>query len=120
VTVFDRLTRPLARADRPVNALNDGTVRLTPWVWWPASAPRRGRPWSAGQHLACVGWGLAAFVVGEVVYARLPADLRSTGTRLRNERLASGVAGVAAWVVAAGAWDRRAARLRRRRPSLRR
>ena len=27
VPVFDRLTRPLARLDRPVNALNDGTVR---------------------------------------------------------------------------------------------
>ena len=55
VPVFDRLTRPLARLDRPVNALNDGTVRLTPWVWWPASAPRPDRPWSAGQHVAYLG-----------------------------------------------------------------
>jgi hypothetical protein len=117
VTVFDRLTRPLARIDRPVNALNDGTVRLTPWVWWPASAPRRGRPWSAEQHAAYLGWSLAAFAVADVVAAHLPEDLRSTGVRLRRERVVTGVASVAAWVVAAGAWDRRAAR--RHRLSLR-
>jgi len=120
VTVFDRLTRPLERIDRPVNAFNDGTVRVTPWVWWPASPPRRDRPWRAGQHGAYLGWSVAAFVVGEVVAARLPEDLRSTGTRLRMERLATGVAGLAMWLLAAGAWDRRAARLRRRPPGLRR
>jgi hypothetical protein len=106
--------------DRPVNALNDGTVRLVPWLWWPAFPPRRDRPWSAGQHIAYVGWSLASFVLGEVVAARLPAELRSTGARLRNERLITGVAGLAAWVVAAGAWDRRAGGSRRRRPLLRR
>lgn len=120
MTVFDRLTRPLAPIDRVVNALNDGTIRLMPLVWWPASAPRRDHPWRAGQHVAYVGWSVAGSLVGEVVAARLPEDLRPTGTRLRNERLASGVAGLAVWVVAAGAWDRRAAGLRRRRSRLRR
>jgi hypothetical protein len=120
VTVFDRLTRPLAPIDRPVNAVNDGTVRRMRWVWWPASAPRRDRPWSTGQHVAYVAWSLGAFVVGEVVAARLPAHLRSTGTRLRNERLGGALAGLVGWVVAVGAWDRRAARLQRRRPWVRR
>lgn len=83
MTVFDRLTRPLAPIDRPVNAVNDGTVRMMPWVWWPASAPRPDRSWGAGQHVEYVGCSPVAFVVGEVV--------------------------------AVGAWDRRAARLRRRR-----
>jgi hypothetical protein len=119
VTIFDRLTRPLAPVDRPINALNDGTARVTPWVWWPASAPRRNRPWSTGQHVAYAGWALAGLVVGEIVAARLPAGLRSTGAQLRNDRIRAGLAGLVGWVIVAGAWDRRATRLRRRRPWLR-
>jgi hypothetical protein len=119
VTVFDRVTRPLSRLDRPVNALDDGAVRRMPWAWWPASAPKRARPWDAGQHGAYVAWSVAGLLVGEVLAALLPEDQRSTGRRLRNERLGSGLAALALWVLAAGAWDRRAAKLRARRPWLR-
>lgn len=120
MTVFARLTLPLAPIDSAVNSLNDCTVRLTPWVWWPASAPKRNRSWSLEQHVAYAGWSLVGSVVGEVVAWRLPDELQSTGTRLRNERLGGGLAAVVVWVVAAGAWDRRAEQLRRGRPWRRR
>jgi hypothetical protein len=44
----------------------------------------------------------------------MPEEHRSTGRRLRNERIVAGVASVVFWFAASGAWDRRAERLRRR------
>jgi hypothetical protein len=114
VTLFARATRPLERVDGAVNRLNDLTVRLTPWVWWPAARPTRDRPLHAGQHAAYLGWSAFGFVAGELLARRLPEDQRPTGRRLRRERAATALLSVALWIVAAGAWDRRAARLRRR------
>jgi hypothetical protein len=111
---FARATRPLQRLDGPVNRLSDFTVRVTPWMWWPASPPRRDRPYEAGQHAAYLAWSAIGFVAGEVLAQRLPEDQRSTGRRLRNERIVTGLLTGVLWLVIVGAWDRRAERLRRR------
>jgi hypothetical protein len=114
MSVFARATQPLQTLDGAVNHLTDFTVREIPWVWWPASPPRRDRPFEAGQHAAYLVWSAASFLAGEVLAQRMPEELRSTGRRLRNERIATGMIAAAGWLVAAGAWDRRAERLRRR------
>jgi hypothetical protein len=102
------------RLDGPVNRLSDLSVRAAPWMWWPASPPRRDRPYGAGQHAAYLAWSAIGFAAGEVLVQRLPEDQRSTGRRLRDERIVSGLLAAVLWLVAAGAWDRRAERLRRR------
>jgi hypothetical protein len=114
MSVFAGATQPLQRLDGAVNRLNDLSVRATPWMWWPASPPHRDRPFEASQHAVYLVWSAVGFLVGEVLAHRMPEELRSTGRRLRNERIATGVITAAVWLVAAGAWDRRAERLRRR------
>ena len=114
MSVFARVTQPLQELDGAVNRLNDLTVRAAPWMWWPASPPRRDRPFEASQHAAYLAWSAVGYLAGDVLAQRMPEQLRSTGRRLRNERIATGVLSAGAWLVAAGAWDRRAERLRRR------
>lgn len=114
MSVFAGATRPLQKLDRAVNGLNDFTVRATPWMWWPAPPPRRDRPFEAGQHAAYLAWSAVGFLAGDVLAQRMPEKLRSTGRTLRNERIATAMMTAALWLVAAGAWDRRAERLRRR------
>jgi len=114
MSVFARATEPLAGLDGPVNRFADLTLRVAPWMWWPASPPRRDRPYDAGQHAVYLTWSAVGFLGGEVLVQRLPEEQRSTGTGLRNERILTVVLTVVLWLVAAGAWDRRAERLRRR------
>ena len=114
MSLFARVTRPLHELDEPVNRLTDVAIRVTPWMWWPALPPRRGRPFDAGQHAVCLAWSAVGFVVGDVLAQRLPAEQRSTGERLRNERILTGALTAVLWLVTAGAWDRRAERLRLR------
>jgi hypothetical protein len=114
MSVFAGATQPLQKLDGAVNRLNDLSVRATPWMWWPASPPRRERRLEADQHASYLAWSAVGLLVGEVLAQRMPEELRSTGRRLRNERIATGVMTGAVWLVAAGAWDRRAERLRRR------
>jgi hypothetical protein len=114
MSVFAGVTQPLQRLDGAVNRLNDLSVRATPWMWWPASPPLADRPFEAGQHAAYLAWSAVAFLGGELLAHRMPQELRSTGRRLRNERIATGIMAVAVWLVATGAWDRRAERFRRR------
>jgi hypothetical protein len=114
MSVFARATQPLQILDGSVNRLNDLTVRATPSMWWPATPPRRDRPFQAVHHAAYLVWSAVGFLAGDVLAQRMPEELRSTGRRLRNERIATGLMAAAVWLVAAGAWDRRAERLRRR------
>jgi hypothetical protein len=114
MSYFARVTRPLARLDGPVNWCSDLAVRTTPWMWWPASPPRRDRPLNTTQHAAYLAWSVGGYLAGDAIATRLPEDMRSSGRQLRIERVVTGVASVALWLVFAGAWDRRAARLRRR------
>lgn len=114
MSVFAGATQPLQKLDGAVNRLNDLTIRVTPWMWWPASPPRRDRALEAGQHAAYLGWSVVGLLVGDVLAQRMPEDLRSTGRQLRNERIATVMMTAAMWLVAAGAWDRRAERLRLR------
>jgi hypothetical protein len=115
MSLFARATQPLHRLDGPVNGATDLTIRLTPaWMWWPASPPRRDRPHDAGQHAVYLGWSAVGLLAGDVLATHLPEEHRSTGARLRTERIVSVVLTVVLWVVLAGAWDRRAERLRRR------
>jgi hypothetical protein len=109
-----RVTWPLHGLDGPVNRATDLTVRVTPWMWWPASPPRRDRPLDGGQHAVYLAWATVGFLAGDLVAQRLPPELRSTGGQLRNERIVTGLLTAALWLVTAGAWDRRAERLRRR------
>lgn len=115
MTLFARATQPLQRLDGPINRFHDLTVRITPGMWWPASRPRRDRPYDAGQHAVVLVWSAAGFLAGDLLAQRWPKDDPSTGRRLRNERIATAVASAVSWVVFVGAWDRRAAHLRRRR-----
>jgi hypothetical protein len=112
MSFFARVTEPLAPIDGPVNRLNDLTVRVTPWVWWPASPPRRDRRLGAGQHASYLAWSVAGYLAGDVLAKLLPEEHRSIGARLRNERIVTGLATVVVWLLAVGAWDRRAERLR--------
>jgi hypothetical protein len=111
MTIFARSTEALSRLDTPLNAMTDVTVRRMPWMWWPATPPRQDRPYSVAQHAATLAWSAATFVVGELA---TPRQLRSSGRRLQLERAGSLLLSIVAWVLAAGAWDRRAERLRRR------
>lgn len=115
MTLFARATQPLQRLDGPINRFHEMEVRDTPWMWWPASPPRRDRPYDAGQHAVVLVWSAVGFLAGDLLAQRVPEGRRSSGRRLRNERIATAVASAVVWVVAVGAWDRRAARLRRRR-----
>ena len=74
-------------------------------MWWPASPPRRDRPFGAGQHAVYLAWSAVGYLAGDVLARRKPEEMRSTGRRLCNERIATGVLAVGAWLVAAGAWD---------------
>jgi hypothetical protein len=85
-----------------------------PWIWWPGSQPRRDRPYRPEHHAAYLAWSAASFAFAEALSRRLPEEMRSTGARLRSERAISAVTSVVLWIVCAGAWDRRAERLRRR------
>jgi hypothetical protein len=114
MSVFAGVTRPLQRLDGAVNGLSDLFVRAAPWMWWPASPPRPDRPFEAGQHAAYLMWSAVGFLVGEVLAHRMPQELRSTGRRLRNERIATVIMPAAVWFLVAGAWDRRAERFRRK------
>jgi hypothetical protein len=114
MSVFARATRALEALDGPVNRFSDLTVRATPWMWWPASPPRPDREYDAGQHATVLAWSAVGYLAGDVLAQRLPEEHRSTGSRLRNERIVTGVMSAALWLVVVGAWDRRAGRLRRR------
>lgn len=114
MSFFARATTPLHGLDDPVNRLGDLTVRVAPWMWWPASPPRRDRPYDTGQHAVYLAWSAAGLIAADVLAQRLPEEHRSTGARLRNERIVSGLLTAALWLATAGAWDRRAERLRRR------
>jgi hypothetical protein len=114
MSVFARATQPLQGLDETVNRLSDLTVRVTPWMWWPASPPRRDRPYDAGQHATYLAWSAAGFLAGDVLAKRVPEEHRSTGRRLRTERMLTALMTAVLWLVTVGAWDRRAERLRRR------
>lgn len=114
MTFAARATAPLAALDRPINALSDAEARLFPWTWWPVGPPPRHRPYGSAEHAVGLGWLVASFALSEVVVATLPEHLRSRGAALQVERAAAVAGGVATWVMIAGAWDRRAQRLRRR------
>jgi len=114
MSLFARVTRPLARLDGPVNRLSDVGVRVAPWTWWPASPPQRDRPYDAGQHAVLLAWAVAGYLLGDVLAQRMPEEMRSTRRRLRGERIVTGLIAAMIWLVAVGAWDRRAERLRRR------
>jgi hypothetical protein len=114
MTPSARVTAPLARFDSAWNRLGDATIRWVPWTWWPLDPPRADRPYGPGEHAVIGAWLAVSFTLSEVVVARQPEELRSTGTRLAIERALTIALSVAAWLAAAGAWDRRAERLRRR------
>lgn len=114
MSFFARATAPLQAVDGPLNRLSDLTVGMTPWMWWPASPPRRDRPYDAAQHAVLVTWSVVGYVAGDVLSQKLPEEQRSTGRRLQAERIGAAVASVALWLLMVGAWDRRAAHLRRR------
>ena len=111
MTSLARLTQPFSRLDGPINALTDATVRRMPWTWWPVGPPRADRPMTARHHAVSLGWSAVVFVAGEVA---VPTSLQSSGRRLRAERAATVLLSLALWALGAGAWDRRAERLRRR------
>jgi hypothetical protein len=90
-------------------------MRVAPWAWWPASPPRRDRAYDAGQHAVLLAWSAAGYLVGDVLAQRMPEESRSTGRRLSIERTVTGLITAMMWLLIAGAWDRRAERLRRRR-----
>jgi hypothetical protein len=114
MSLFARVTGPLAKLDGPVNRLSDLGIRVAPWAWWPASPPRHDRPYDAGQHAVLLAWSAAGYLVGDVLVQSVPEESRSTGRRLRIERIVTGLIAAMIWLVAVGAWDRRAERLRRR------
>ena len=114
MSFFARVTQPLEPLDRAVNWANDLTVRATPWMWWPASPPRRDRSYDTAQHATYLAWTALGYVAGDILAQRMPEEHRSTGARLRNERILTGLTTGVAWLVAVGAWDRRAEQLRRR------
>jgi hypothetical protein len=114
MSFFARATRPLEMLDGPVNRLSDVAVRVAPWAWWPASPPRSDRPYDRGQHAAYLAWMVAGHLAGDVLAQHMPEEHRSTGRRLRAERIVTALVSAAIWLVCAGAWDRRAERLRRR------
>lgn len=114
MTFLARVTEPLSRFDAPLNALNDISARLVPWGWWPVAPPRPDRPYGAPEHAVYLGWSVVGFGIGEIANARQPEDRRSTGALLLFERALTIVLSVLWWAAFAGAWDRRAARLRRR------
>ncbi len=109
-----RVTRPLARFDAPVNALNDLAARRYRWMWWPIQPPRPDRPYGPREHAVYFGWSVVGFGIGEAAAASRPEEERSTGALLLFERALTILVGILVWAAAAGAWNRRAARLRRR------
>ena len=114
MTLPARASAPLARYDAAWNRLNDATIRWVPWTWWPLEPPRADRPYGREEHAVIGAWLLVSFTLTEVVVARQPEEMRSTGTKLAIERALTLALSVAVWLAAAGAWDRRAERLRRR------
>jgi hypothetical protein len=114
MSFFARTTQPLSGLDGVINGCSDFFVRATPWMWWPAPPPRRDRPLGAGQHAVYLAWSAVGYVGGDVLAQRMPEEQRSTGRRLRTERVVTALLTTGVWVVTVGAWDRRAERLRRR------
>lgn len=112
MTLAARLTAPLARLDRPVNAVNDIGVRSAPWLWWPARAPRRTEEHRPVHHVIVVAWALGVQLLDERLQ---PAAQPPRGARRQVRRAVSVGLTVAASEALIGAWDRRAATLRRRR-----
>ena len=109
-----RVSSPLARFDPVLNGINDATIRWLPFMWWPIGPPRADRPYGRGEHAHTAAWTVGTFVLTEIAVARQPEEMRRTGTALAVERVLSIVLTLAGWVAVAGAWDRRAERLRRR------
>jgi hypothetical protein len=114
MTLLARVTEPLSRFDASLNAVNDASARLVPLGWWPIGPPRPEDPYGAREHAVYLGWSVVGFGIGESLNATRPADQRSTGALLLGERALTLVLGVLWWAAFAGAWDRRAERLRRR------
>ncbi len=114
MTLPARATAPLARFDGALNGFSDAEIRWLPWTWWPLDPPRADRPFGREEHAVSAAWLAAGFALSEVVAARVPDEMRSTGTALTVERVLTAVLSVATWLAVAGAWDRRAERLRRR------
>jgi hypothetical protein len=114
MTLPARATAALSRFDGPLNALADSSPRLVPWAWWPIDPPRRDRPYGPREHAVYLGWSVAGFAVGEAAVALIPEEDRPRGTRLGVERAVTLAGAGALWLATAGAWDRRAAALRRR------
>ena len=61
-----------------------------------------------------LAWSVAGYFLGDVLAQRMPEEVSSTRWRLRIERIVTGLNAAMIWLVAVGAWDRRAERLRRR------
>ena len=61
-----------------------------------------------------LAWSVAGYLLGDVLAQRMPEEVRSTRRRLRIERIVTGLITATLWLAFAGAWDRRAERLRRR------
>ena len=108
-TLPARLTRPLAFADEPLNALQDRLNAAMPWVWWPLGRPNPRRPLPASAHLLAAVHIVGGTMLPEPLLRAFGGDL-PTGGRLWGERLGSVLLSAALWIVAAGAWDRRARR----------
>jgi hypothetical protein len=96
--------------DRALNAATDWSNRVLPWVWWPATPPRRRHRYGPEHHAVMAGWLVLSTVAGEV-HDRRDTDM---GPVERQALRLGGVAGyVGTWWLFARAWNRRADRLRR-------
>jgi hypothetical protein len=111
MTLLARVTAPLAAADDAVNALSDTGNRLLSWTWWPLGPLRKHQTTDAAHLGVSIAWAFGSTFGYEAV---VPKRLQSDGARAQVERVVSIVAGIALAIIAAGAWDRRAERLRRR------
>ena len=107
-----RLTAPLAVLDRPLNALNDGSIRVAPWLVWPLSPPRRDETLPPALYVQLAAQALLGQAATEALQRRSGTLL--AGRALQRERALTWAVSVVGTVLAAGAWDRRAARLRAR------
>ncbi len=110
-TLAARLTAPLEPYDATVNRIGDASNRYLGWLWWPMTPPKPSETYSPSRYAFDVAQNILSIIAVEAVMKRqgaLPA-----GRRLAFDRSWSTVLGIVAYLVMAGAWDRRAARRRR-------
>ncbi len=105
-----RLTAPMAWADPALDAYDDWAARH-PWVWWPIGPPDQRKPLGLREHGWVLGMSLAGVATVEAVQAA--NGTRAAGAQLAFERAFTAVVGGVVWLLATGAWERRAARRRR-------